>query len=63
MDGVVEMVVLKQNLRHSEKLLQKWGQPHNKKTIMNGELWSYDHWVVFLERDRIKEFWVVREKL
>ena len=63
MDGVVEMVVLKQKMEQPEELLKMCGPPHRKKTVMNGTLWSYGHWVVLLEQDRIREFWVVREQL
>ena len=63
MDDVVEMVVMQQNFGQSEKLLQECGPPHHKKTVMNGELWSYGHWFVLLEHNKIKEFWIVTEKL
>ena len=61
MNEVVEMVVLRQNLGQAETLLQTCGQPHHKKTVMNGELWSYGHWAALIEEDRVKELWVVRK--
>ena len=63
MDGVVEMVVLRKNLGQLKDLLQKCGPPQHKQKVMNNELWSYGHWCVLLEQDRIKEFWVVRAQL
>ena len=62
MDGVVEMVVLRQNLGQAEDLLQMCGQPHHRKTVMNGQLWSYGHWAILIGGDRIKELWVVRKR-
>ncbi len=63
MDGVVEMVILRKNLGSLKQLLQENGPPQHKQKIMNGELWSYGHWCVLIEQDRIKEFWVVKEPL
>lgn len=63
MDGIVEMVVLKQSFGESDELLKEYGAPVHKKPVTNGELWSYGHWAAWLEEDRIKELWVVRERL
>ena len=63
MDDVVEMVVLRKNLGQVKQLLQKNGPPKHKQEVMNNELWSYGHWCVLIEQDRIKELWVVREQL
>ena len=63
MDGIVEMVILRKNLGPLKQFLQENGPPQHKQEILNGELWSYGHWCVFIEQDRIKEFWVVRKPL
>ena len=63
MNDVVEMLVLKKNQMSPQNLLQLSGQPYSKKTTINGELWSYGHWTALIHEDRIRELWVVREKL
>ena len=62
MDGVVEMVVLDQKAESSEQWLQECGEPHYKRPIINGELWSYGHWATLVEDNQAKEVWVVREQ-
>ena len=63
MDGIIEMIVFKQNLGQPEKLLQEYGSPYYKKTVLNGEIWSYGYWGALVAGNRIKELWVVRESL
>ena len=62
MDGVIEMVVLDQKAEPSEQWLQECGDPHYKRPVINGELWSYGHWAVLVEDNQAKELWVVREQ-
>lgn len=63
MDGVVEMVVLRQNTLQLTQLQKKYGPPRHKKPLMNNELWLYGQFAVLIEQGKVKEIWVVVEQL
>ena len=63
MDGIVEMVVLRQDTSATLKTLEPYDPPHYKKAMINGELWSYGHWAALVDEDRIRELWITREHL
>ena len=57
---LVEMVVLKQLDPISRDELSNYcGQPLRQRRVMNGTLWSCDHWTALVVDDKVKEVWVV----
>jgi hypothetical protein len=62
MDDFVEMVVLKGGkLGTSQGLLARCGPPRERRTLAEGELWSYGPaWMALVKDDAIKEVWVTR---
>jgi tetratricopeptide (TPR) repeat protein len=60
MREMVEMVVLKKLEHITIKELPNYcGQPLHQRHIMNGTLWSCDHWTALVIDEKVKEVWVV----
>ncbi|MDM8558734.1 M48 family metalloprotease [Candidatus Parabeggiatoa sp. HSG14] len=60
MRELVEMVVLKK-MEHVtlNDLPDYCGQPLHQHNIVNGTLWSCDHWTALVIEEKVKEVWVV----
>ncbi|RKZ77678.1 MAG: hypothetical protein DRR19_27600 [Candidatus Parabeggiatoa sp. nov. 1] len=57
---LVEMVVLKKLEQFTrDDLADYCGQPLRLSRVMNGTLWSCDHWTALIVDEKVKEVWVV----
>lgn len=59
LDGIVEMAAFQPpGDRSSSQLRQRFGQPHGKRRLSSGEVWSYGGWAARLDDDRVREIWI-----
>jgi tetratricopeptide (TPR) repeat protein len=57
---LVEMVVLKKRDQFTRDDLPDYcGQPLRQRRVVNGTLWSCDHWTALVVDEKVKEVWVV----
>jgi tetratricopeptide (TPR) repeat protein len=63
LDGRVEMVVLKKPPITPSRLSRYCGQTLYKNRVMNGMLWYCDNWTALVVNGKVKEIWVVEERL
>ena len=64
LNGRVEMVVLKKPNITPSQLSRYCGQTlYKNDSVMNGTLWQCDHWTALVVDNKVKEIWVVEERL